>query len=651
MSWHGDEAGGGDGLVTGQTSTFEVANGEWSRGRFVYDGTTVQAWHNADQIVNQPWTHGIRNPTLSATNPLRMFDSAGQLGYYNGNLDEVEISTIPEPLSETPFSMGVYMYDYQMANAAFAEGKTYSVFFEEHMAKLKANGVNSLYLATGQERFSQSLSLAKQYNMTLVPQLDFAYFNSSWTDPQLDAYAQVAGDFINANDDPAILAWSVKEEADPSEMDRLAEYYTKIRQVAPNAEFNTIHRSLTAAQNQTSPDPAISGTDRYAFWWEVSGGGYLASPASALNWTRAQAALYQPESAQRGADFMLVTTQGGLAMPAFANLIANDTSNQAMMDEVRQLAEDGRMGWKVYDTPYGERFNLWKWYRSPENSTKALAWIGVLEGAKHVFNWHYDPTVITTDFEQSASQATLPNQVILNSLAGDLSGENPELTEFGEASQEIRAYERIITNMTKLSLSPVDTQESYTHVNAFSFPGLNGKVVVVQNSNVGTWPTNKFAFADSDPIFIDDEGNLVGYVPFTNPMTVNIAFKAGETPVDVFDIATGLQIPAQGTNYGVDILPGSGKLLFLGTSAEALLLHGMMGAIGAGDFDDNGVVDGADFLLWQRDPNIGDLADWEANYGAPGAVSAFVAQVPEPAGLLLMLLGMAQACRLRTWRG
>ena len=91
--WHGDEDGGGDGLVTGQTSTFEVANGEWSRARFVYDGTTVQAWHNEDQIINQAWTHGIRNPTLSPTNALRMFHSSGILGYYNGNLDEVEISS------------------------------------------------------------------------------------------------------------------------------------------------------------------------------------------------------------------------------------------------------------------------------------------------------------------------------------------------------------------------------------------------------------------------------------------------------------------------------------------------------------------------------------------------------------------------------
>ncbi len=101
VHWAGDEAGGGDTFVTGQTSTYEVANGEWSRARFVYDGATVQAWLNADQIVNQAWPHGIRNPTLSATNPLQMFESAGQLGHYNGQLDEVEISTgiIPEPAS------------------------------------------------------------------------------------------------------------------------------------------------------------------------------------------------------------------------------------------------------------------------------------------------------------------------------------------------------------------------------------------------------------------------------------------------------------------------------------------------------------------------------------------------------------------------
>lgn len=35
-----------------------------------------------------------------------------------------------------------------------------------------------------------------------------------------------------------------------------------------------------------------------------------------------------------------------------------------------------------------------------------------------------------------------------------------------------------------------------------------------------------------------------------------------------------------------------------------------------GDFDTNGIVDAQDFLAWQLDPSVGDLADWEANYGS-----------------------------------
>lgn len=47
-----------------------------------------------------------------------------------------------------------------------------------------------------------------------------------------------------------------------------------------------------------------------------------------------------------------------------------------------------------------------------------------------------------------------------------------------------------------------------------------------------------------------------------------------------------------------------------------------------GDFDNDGDVDGRDFLLWQRDSSVGDLADWQANYGNTSLTSA--ASVPEP---------------------
>lgn len=57
-----------------------------------------------------------------------------------------------------------------------------------------------------------------------------------------------------------------------------------------------------------------------------------------------------------------------------------------------------------------------------------------------------------------------------------------------------------------------------------------------------------------------------------------------------------------------------------------------------GDFNGDGYVEGQDFLVWQRTPTIGDLSDWQANFGAtPGASGA--TNVPEASGFLLMAIG------------
>ena len=64
-----------------------------------------------------------------------------------------------------------------------------------------------------------------------------------------------------------------------------------------------------------------------------------------------------------------------------------------------------------------------------------------------------------------------------------------------------------------------------------------------------------------------------------------------------------------------------------------------------GDFDGNEVVDGADFLLWQIDPSVGPLADWEANYGmgasSAAPATAAASMIPEPSTFVLLLLALA----------
>jgi len=70
-----------------------------------------------------------------------------------------------------------------------------------------------------------------------------------------------------------------------------------------------------------------------------------------------------------------------------------------------------------------------------------------------------------------------------------------------------------------------------------------------------------------------------------------------------------------------------------------------------GDFDFDSDVDGADFLLWQDDNSVGDLADWEANFGtvAPAVSAVAAATIPEPSTACLALV-LASTCLLRRGR-
>lgn len=66
-----------------------------------------------------------------------------------------------------------------------------------------------------------------------------------------------------------------------------------------------------------------------------------------------------------------------------------------------------------------------------------------------------------------------------------------------------------------------------------------------------------------------------------------------------------------------------------------------------GDYDANGIVDGRDFLLWQRiDGSALGLAAWEANYGNSLSTST-VSTVPEPSSGLLSILALFGFTRVR----
>lgn len=67
-------------------------------------------------------------------------------------------------------------------------------------------------------------------------------------------------------------------------------------------------------------------------------------------------------------------------------------------------------------------------------------------------------------------------------------------------------------------------------------------------------------------------------------------------------------------------------------------------AAGDGDWNDDGNVDGTDFLGWQRDDPT-EIPNWAANYGTVAASSASIAAVPEPTTVMTaLLLAIAGGC-------
>ena len=129
------------------------------------------------------------------------------------------------------------------------------------------------------------------------------------------------------------------------------------------------------------------------------------------------------------------------------------------------------------------------------------------------------------------------------------------------------------------------------------------------------------------------------------------ASLAGSLTVDLIDLGMGEFQPLLGQTF--DILKagggrsgtfanvtfptlGAGLDWQLNYLANRVQLEVIAATSSPGDFDLDGDVDGRDFLAWQRDPGVGDLADWQANYGN-NAPSAAVS-VPEPGALVFFVL-------------
>jgi hypothetical protein len=501
-------------------------------------------------------------------------------------------------LKKHPFLFSVFMYHYFWKSYAKESKMDYFEVMDEQFSILRKHGVNALNISVGDQKdFSKLLKLVEKHNLVLFLQLDFAYFRPNWTDKQMRANAERAAKFISKyKDHPNVMSFSVKEEVALKDVKKLSKYYKMILAKEPNAPLQIIFNYLAPAKALPEPYPAYIGTDRYGFFFTGSGGGYLASPIRALNWTRTQAHKYYIEAARRNSEFFLVTTANALTAPGptrryciksdFEKYISNKSAAkkkqlQTLHKKYLELAERNLLGWKKFTKNGKIGYSYWRWYRPPAICVKAMAWISVLEGAKMFGIWSYhlysEEILKTTTYEASAFGP--PKQEAgFCTIAGRPGMPNPQFKAYAEVAKEIMPYSKIIMNMVKLKGSPLFTKTKNMFIRAYRHKVIDGYIVLVYNNHIGTWPENKNIYLSANTTLkLDNQGSIIDFIPEVNSRDVIMRKVLPLEGYSVFDISKNKEIFPTGGDYEQKVMPGTCKLLFVGTAENANKLYTILG--------------------------------------------------------------------------
>ncbi|MCC7087477.1 MAG: PEP-CTERM sorting domain-containing protein [Pirellulales bacterium] len=173
------------------------------------------------------------------------------------------------------------------------------------------------------------------------------------------------------------------------------------------------------------------------------------------------------------------------------------------------------------------------------------------------------------------------------------------------------------------------------------------------------------------------------FAPFQgDDITLNITRQAGIYSFSITNLTTpelsgqfSMYFPPNFLNLADDLMVGVYAASAVNTNPKPVILDSFSVTVGPvvppahpGDFNEDGSVDGADFVIWQThfptqggaapgdgdanaDGNVdgSDFVVWQTNFPYSPPASG-MSQVPEPNSLLLIIAGAAMAWSSRKWR-
>ncbi|MEX2169584.1 MAG: autotransporter-associated beta strand repeat-containing protein [Pirellulales bacterium] len=169
-------------------------------------------------------------------------------------------------------------------------------------------------------------------------------------------------------------------------------------------------------------------------------------------------------------------------------------------------------------------------------------------------------------------------------------------------------------------------------------PGESPGTITVGGLNLMSGSTLEYELgATRDRIVLTNNGN----VTLAGLLDLSILDGFDPAPGQIFELFEGAIGSITGTFSAVNAPHFNGHTLDLVYGTNQVTLHVIEALFPTGDYNQNGIVDAADYTVWRDTGGTPTEYDtWQANFGATlGSSANEAAAVPEPASLVLLALG------------
>ncbi len=477
------------------------------------------------------------------------------------------------PFRETSPSGGKYFFG---GPYCYLNNDTTAADFTSYCQTLSQYGFTMIHIAVNNNQtdptISEVITACQNNGLKIVFEAIDAYFYHDDTTSELEAKAAIMNDFYNDYHCGTVRAYNIKEEAKIEDMPKLKSYVQMIKNENPNIPlYMTFTKrqpdSLPWARDNAMPLVVASGlqaysdSDRYYLWgasspWLIAKERFELSEIQIVEYTGDWGPNnVHPVAIISGTAYQKTCGKFGL-MNNWDDTYGSGGSIHYYNDLLSD-AQANNNGWSVVDDTH---LNLWRNYRPPENAMANKVWVSVATGYRSVFAWCASPG----DINRSSSWIY---QTMWRSDAG-----RNVLEEFGDTVTEMQQYGWIINTIAyRANWNNVTTTTDRVLIGNFQlFGGFTGRISVVVNCDVGLWDVNNAEnLRKEDSFHINNSGNNIGcvsdndYTPLTSSRSISLT-KVPSLSGSMWDVATGTEI----TNGSIDIYPGRGKFIFIGSQTE-----------------------------------------------------------------------------------